>query len=140
MLFRSVRLLLSVSVASGRDAFLVPKLTSDAVLDLLSLTIHELNETTFLDLSGLQLTASQVVSLVQRHSGVEAISVSCNSRLASSDIPFIVSSIPSLKRLHVMHMDDSDIQDVLLEYAGELRQLESLLCPILLTCPGGFLA
>ncbi|KAJ8489054.1 hypothetical protein ONZ51_g3174 [Trametes cubensis] len=133
-----IRLILSLSAVSELGPINLPKHLPDTVLDLLSLTVHALKETTFLDLTDLLLTASQVVKLVQRHDGVEALSVSRNPMLESSDIPFIVSSIPSLKRLHVMHMDDSDsnIQDVVLEHAHELRQLESLICPILLACPG----
>ncbi|KAJ8461986.1 hypothetical protein ONZ51_g11192 [Trametes cubensis] len=96
----------------------------------------ELKETTFLDLSDVNLTAAQVIDLVQRHPSVEAVSLSRNYMLKSSDIPFIVSSIPSLKRLHVMHRSDLGFQAVLIEHAAEFKQLEALLCPVLLTCPG----
>ncbi|KAI0326061.1 hypothetical protein GY45DRAFT_1311085 [Cubamyces sp. BRFM 1775] len=107
----------------------------DSLLDVLSLMIQELGELTFIDLSGLSLTPLQIVEIARRHPGVEALSLSRNFKVSSHDLPFIIASIPSLRRLHVMHMIGPDIQELILDLPDAFRQLESLLCPALLTCP-----
>ena len=77
-------------------------------------TFQELGVGPFLNLSDFPLSADQVIFLVYQFPNVEALSLSWNAALKSEDIPRILSAIPSLRRLHVMHFDEPDLYEIVL--------------------------
>ncbi|KAI0364966.1 hypothetical protein BV20DRAFT_1004948 [Pilatotrama ljubarskyi] len=105
----------------------------DPVLTLLDRAIRDLDEFPFIDLAFLPLTASQVIDLIRGFPGVETLSLSHNRFIRADDIPVIVASMPSLKRLHIMGFCSSLDYDLLAQLLRTqplvFRNLESLLTP-----------
>ncbi|KAH9889352.1 hypothetical protein C8Q73DRAFT_653969, partial [Cubamyces lactineus] len=110
----------------------------DTLIEVLAWVFQELGVGPFLNLSDHILSADQVISLVTRFPDIEALSLSWNTALKAEDIPRIISAIPSLRRLHVMHFDgpglfdNGNLHDLVLEHPELFHQLESLFCPTLL--------
>lgn len=108
------------------------------LLDALWFALQELGETTFLDLSTICLSHKQVINLLNRSAEVEAVSLSGNPEIKSTHLPFIISSAPSLRRLHVMHtgLDNgsTDLHALLTIFPPMFRQLEGIMNPQLLSC------
>lgn len=110
----------------------------DGLLDALWFALQELGETTFIDLSCTHLSRNQVINILNRSTEVQALSLSGNPNIQPFDLLRIISSAPSLRRLHVMHMLELRVQPTLRTLLGTLpaafRQLEGLMNPQLLAC------
>ncbi|KAI0664043.1 hypothetical protein C8Q70DRAFT_215518 [Cubamyces menziesii] len=108
----------------------------DSLVDALAYALQELGVGLFLDLSDHILSVDQVLLLASRFPNIEALSLSWNFALEERDILRIISDLPSLRRLHVMHFEGPDVQELVTENPEPFYQLESLLCPLFLVCPG----
>ncbi|KAI0327935.1 hypothetical protein GY45DRAFT_1074891 [Cubamyces sp. BRFM 1775] len=108
----------------------------DSLVDMLAYALKELGVGHFLDLSDHILSTEQVLLVASKFPDIEALSLSWNFALEEGDILRIISDLPSLRRLHVMHFKGPDVQELVLENPEPFYQLESLLCPLFLVCPG----
>ncbi|KAH9889310.1 hypothetical protein C8Q73DRAFT_667827 [Cubamyces lactineus] len=108
----------------------------DSLVEALAYVLQELGVGPFLDISDHTLSADQVIHLANRFPDIEALSLSWNFALVEADILHIISELPSLRRLHVMHFEGPDVQELVMRNPERFYQLESLLCPLFLVCPG----
>ncbi|OJT06527.1 hypothetical protein TRAPUB_2604 [Trametes pubescens] len=110
----------------------------DHLLDALWFALQELGEMTFIDLSFTALSCNQVINILSRSTEVHAVSLSGNPNIQPIDLPRIISSAPSLRRLHVMHMMELNVQPtlrtLLVALPSSFRQIEGLMNPQLLAC------
>ncbi|KAI0364968.1 hypothetical protein BV20DRAFT_788923 [Pilatotrama ljubarskyi] len=99
--------------------------------------VQNLDDITFIDLAFMPLTAKQVIDILRKFPGVEALSLSHNRHILADDIPTIVTSLPSLKRLHVMghcaSLDFDRLNELLRNQPLAFRNLESLVTPALIS-------
>ncbi|EIW54327.1 uncharacterized protein TRAVEDRAFT_23430 [Trametes versicolor FP-101664 SS1] len=111
------------------------KIPNSQLGDLIE-ALQDLRASTFLDLSGIQLSLRQLMTVLRQFPEVEALSISGNKLIQPGHLPALIASTPTLRRLHAMHLgfESFDVLHSLLhEHSAAFRQLEGLMCPPLLT-------
>ena len=90
-----------------------------------------------LDLSKLLLAREEVIELLSSFQlAVETLDLSFNALLSTEDIPAIVAAAPSVRRLVLMGcaaVKQEEVFELLREHRNQLRTLDSILHPTLLT-------
>ncbi|KAJ3559036.1 hypothetical protein NM688_g580 [Phlebia brevispora] len=103
---------------------------------LTKLAEYQLSGAMSLDLSGLELSDTQVVQVASSFSGLSSLNLSRNPRITATVVEGLVSNLPRLKRLVLMNcpsVQNEDINALISSQPKLFFKLEALMHPAFLT-------